>query len=61
MIVITNIHRVYVSWEEFDMEPKMKALVDSGEYRVVSRDTTGTLFENRSDYTVQGEFNNGKS
>lgn len=52
-MTITTIYRVHFDWHEYSLMAKFEQ--ESPEFRIVSQDSRGTLYELRKDILVEAE------
>lgn len=52
-MTITTIYRVHFDWHEYSLMAKFEK--ESPEFRIVSQDSRGTLYELRKDILVETE------
>ena len=52
-MTITTIYRVHFDWREYNLMAKFEQ--ESPEFRIVSQDSRGTLYELRRDILVEAE------
>lgn len=55
-MILTTINQVYFYWHEYELMLKFDA--ESPEFRKVSQDTNGVLFEHRTSIVVETEDEN---
>lgn len=54
-MIITNISRVFFSWDEFEEMQKFKEVAERNGYRIVGEDTCGTRFEQKMNFVVDSK------